>query len=269
MNMNEQLVAAAFTKQSRIFDDCFEGNTIIQYKRKRVRYVVQKYLPPSSTILELNSGTGEDAIWFAEHGHRVHATDLSTGMQEVLRYKVIVKGLQNIISTECCSFSELHNLKKKGPYDLIFSNFAGLNCTAELTSVLHSFEGLLTPAGLVILVIMPKFCLWETGLLFKGKFSTAFRRFFSKNGVPARVERKLFTCWYYNPSFVKKTLSKEFRLLSMEGLCSLVPPSYLEHFAENHPATYRFLKKKEDRLKNKWPWNCIGDYYIIALQKHA
>jgi hypothetical protein len=30
---------------------------------------------------------------------------------------------------------------------------------------------------------------------------------------------------------------------------------------------FKLLKNKEDRLKCKWPWKYIGDYYIISLQK--
>ncbi len=267
METNEQRAAAAFTKQSGVFDDRFGRNTIVQYKRERVRRLVQKYLPLHGEILELNSGTGEDAVWFADQGYRVHATDLSTGMQGVLRNKVEIKGLQPVISTEICSFTQLESLTQKGPYDLIFSNFAGLNCTGELSKVLGSFESLLKPEGLVVLVILPRQSLWEFLLLFRGKFRTAFRRILSSKGVKARVEGEEFKCWYYNPSFITSRLKKSFRLLCIEGLCSLVPPSYIEQFPEKYPSVYRFLKKEENRLKNKWPWNRIGDYYIIALQK--
>jgi ubiquinone/menaquinone biosynthesis C-methylase UbiE len=260
-------VASAFTKQSGHFDEYFSGNTIIQYKRKRVRDLVMSYLDSPGEILELNSGTGEDAIWFAEQGHQVHATDLSPGMQEVLKKKVRAKGLENMISSECCSFANLRCLRKKGPYDLIFSNFAGLNCTGNLDASLLDFKDLLNPKGLVILAILPKFCLWEVALLFRGKFKTAFRRFFSKRGVTARVEASDFICWYYNPSYITKTLGDDFHLLHLEGLCSLVPPSYLEGFPEKHPGLYQYLKKREDQLKDKWPWKYIGDYYLIVLQK--
>jgi hypothetical protein len=117
--------------------------------------------------------------------------------------------------------------------------------------------------------VLSKFCLWETLLLFKGKFRTAFRRFSSRHGAKARVEGNEFTCWYYSPSMIAQSLKKSFDLLSVEGLCSIIPPSYIEHFPENHPAIYSVLKKKEDHLKNKWPWNYIGDYFIISLQRKA
>ena len=264
---NEQAVAAAFNKQSRIFDNLYSDNAIIQYKRERVRHHIQQYLLPQSKILELNAGTGEDAIYFAQKGHYVHATDISSGMQNILRQKILFYGLTDQITNEICSFSSLENLDNNGPYDLIFSNFAGLNCSDELDKVLHSLESLLKPCGVVTLVILPSFCLWETLLVFKGAFKTAFRRFFSKKGVRAHIEGQYFTCWYYNPSFIIRQLKDSFELLGIEGLCTIVPPSYIEEFAEKHPATYNFLREKEDRWKKRWPWRLMGDYYIISLRK--
>lgn len=264
---NEQLAAAAFTRQSTLFDEQYRNNSIIQYKRDRVRKHVQQYLIVNSKILELNSGTGEDAIWFAQQGHTVHATDISTGMQAVLKNKTSALNLDETISTEMISFTDLENLKQKGPYDLIFSNFAGLNCTDELDKVVRSFSSLLKPKGVVTLVILPKFCLWEFLLLFKGRFKTAFRRLFSSKGVTAHIEGEYFKCWYYNPSYITKCLQNKFDLLAVEGLCTQVPPSYLEGFAEKHPKIFSFLKQKEEKWKTKWPWKNIGDYYIISLQK--
>jgi ubiquinone/menaquinone biosynthesis C-methylase UbiE len=264
---NEQLTEAAFTGQSQIFDEIYSGNTIVNYKRDRVRSHMLQYLSPQSSILEINSGTGEDAIFFAGKGHKVHATDISTGMQQQLMQKVKSAGLSGPISNELRSFTKLDELKNQGPYDHIFSNFAGLNCTNELDKVLGSFNSLLKPNGIVTLVILPKFCLWETLLIFKGEFHTAFRRLFSDKGSKAHIEGVYFKCWYYNPSYVIKRLKNDFDVLSLEGLCTFVPPSYIEGFAEKHSSAYTFLKNLEDKWKATWPWRFIGDYYILSLRK--
>lgn len=264
---NEIYVEEAFSKQSGIFDELYSENTIVRYKRSRVRKHVLQYLRQWGSILELNSGTGEDALFFAKKGHKVHATDISAGMQQQLMKKVAYHEMERMVSNERCSFTALQELKNKGPYDHIFSNFAGLNCTGDLKAVLSSLSPLVKPGGVVTLVILPKFCLWEFLLVFKGKFRTAFRRFASKNGRKAHVEGTHFTCWYYNPSYVISSMKEDYDLLSVEGLCTVVPPSYIEGFAEKHPGAYKFLKRAEDRLKLSWPWKYIGDYYIISFSK--
>ncbi len=266
-HINEQQAALAFSKQSVVFDQQYEKNTIIQYKRDRVRQHLSSVLPHSAFILELNAGTGEDAIWLAQQGHRIHATDIATGMQEMLSKKVKLAEVDDKVTNEIRSFTDLNNLQQKGPYDFIFSNFAGLNCTGEMKKVIDSFSSLLKDSGMVTLVLLPKFCLWEFALMLKGRFKTATRRFFASDGRKARVEGEYFKCWYYNPSEIIKYSKKEFDVINIEGLCTFVPPSYIEHFAEKHPKLHSRLARYEEKWKSSWPWRGIGDYYIITLKK--
>lgn len=265
--INEIHAANAFSKQSAVFDKIYGSDTIIQYKRDRVRGHVSQFIKPGSRMLELNAGTGEDAIFFATQGHSVHATDISTGMQQQLAQKVAASGLCQMVTQEICSYTGLHKLNEKGPYDYIFSNFAGLNCTNELDKVLHSFTSLLNHKGIVTLVILPKFCVWEFLLLFKGKTKTALRRFCVKKGARSHIEGEYFRCWYYNPSYVIRHLEKDFTLIGLEGLCTLVPPSYIEGFAEKRPGLFRWLVNMENRCKRLYPFRVMGDYYIISFMK--
>src|SRR5882762_5022726 len=99
-HINEEQAAAAFTKQAVKFDAMYANDTIIKYKRERVRDHVLQFILPQSDVLELNSGTGEDAIWFAQQEHSVHATDISEGMQQQLLQKAKALQLQQYISTE-------------------------------------------------------------------------------------------------------------------------------------------------------------------------
>jgi len=266
-HINQLKAAEAFTKQSKVFDQLYGGDAIIQYKRQRVREHILKYARPNGRMLELNCGTGEDAIFFAQKGFRVHATDISEGMLDVLRKKLAGTTYENSIDIEQCSFTELEFLEQRQAYDFIYSNFGGLNCTSELKKVLNTFDSLIKPGGVITLVIISKFCLWETLLLFKGRFKTAFRRLFARKGRKAHVEGNFFRCWYYSPSFLKKNLKGKFEFLDLEGLCTIVPPSYIENFAEKHPGLFRFLRGKENKLKYKWPWSHIGDYFIISFRK--
>jgi ubiquinone/menaquinone biosynthesis C-methylase UbiE len=266
-HINEVKASEAFSKQAEVFDELYGVDEIIQYKRKRVRDHILKYLHSHSSILELNCGTGEDALFFLQQGHRVHATDISGAMLKRLVSKTENSTYASHFSFEECSFTNLFSLRNSGPFDCIFSNFGGLNCTNELDKVLQAFSSLLKPGGTVTLVIISRFCLWETLLILKGKFRTAFRRFFSKKGRTAHVEGSYFNCWYYNPSYIIKHLKTNFDLLHIEGLCTLVPPSYIENFSKKFPNIFSFLRMSENRCASKWPWKYIGDYYIISLKK--
>jgi ubiquinone/menaquinone biosynthesis C-methylase UbiE len=264
---NEIRAAKAFSKQSVVFDELYIPDTIIQYKRQRVREHVNKWIKPGSHILELNAGTGEDAVYFAGQGHKVHATDLSYGMLDKLAIKISEKKMTGKISYEECSYTKLNDLSEKGPYDHIFSNFAGLNCTDELDKVLQSLSPLVKPGGTITLVVLPKFCLWEFLLAFKGKFRTAFRRFSGKKGTDSHIEGEYFTCWYYHPSYITSCMQNDFDLLQLEGLCTFVPPSYMMHFAEKYPRIFRSLCKLEKKWGASRPWRSIGDYYMISFRR--
>ena len=268
-HINQLQASEAFSKQAPLFDRLYGSNSIIAYKRKRVREHILKFAKPCSYMLELNCGTGEDALFFAQKGFSIHATDISEDMLSMLNQKLKSSDFGKNISSEHCSFTELESLSNKGPFDVIYSNFGGLNCTGELDKVLYELKPLVKPGGVITLVIISNFCLWETLLLFKGKFKTAFRRLFSKHGRKAHIEGQRFKCWYYSPSFIKNILKKDFTLLDIEGLCTIVPPSYIENFGEKYPRCFSFLKKKEDNLKSKWPWKYIGDYFIISLKKNS
>lgn len=268
-HINELRVSEAFTRQSAVFDGIYGSDEIVQYKRERVREHMEKLLSPMASILELNCGSGEDALYFAHKGFTVHATDISPGMLQVLKQKIGEEGGKTQLSTGICSFTELDTLKNRGPYDHIFSNLGGLNCTGQLNRVLGSLDPLLKPGGSLTLVIISKFCLWELLLLFRGKFRTAFRRFFSRRGRQARVEGRQFQCWYYSPAQIRKGLEDNFDFLSCEGLCALVPPSYIQGFAHKYPRLFSFLRSRENQWKSRWPWKYMGDYFIISFRKRS
>ena len=131
--------------------------------REQVRNHALSYVQTGQRILELNAGTGIDAVFFANNGCRVHAIDISEGMLTRLRKKVDLLNLHDRITVQKCSLTELENINQS-PFDFIFSNFGGLNCVPDLTLVTNSISRLLKPGGFVTIVIMPKICPWELSM---------------------------------------------------------------------------------------------------------
>jgi ubiquinone/menaquinone biosynthesis C-methylase UbiE len=263
--VDTEQVSAAFSKQSAVFDELEKNNPIIRWMRERVWKHVLSFWQPGGNILELNAGTGIDAVFFARQGFHMHATDNAEGMINELKSKVLNLNLQDKISVEKCSFEELQKLDKNG-FDHIFSNFGGLNCTDKLDSVINSFLDLLKPGGTATLVIMPPICPWELALALKGNTKVAFRRL-KKGGTNSNVEGISFKSFYYRPSEVIKMFGKQYKTVSIESLGSIVPPPYLEKVPARYPTLFRGLTKLEESLGNAWPFNSWADHFIITMQR--
>jgi len=258
--IQQENVSAAFSKQSMVFDDLDKANPIINWMRNKVRQHVLLFWKPGETILELNAGTGLDALYFSEKGFYLHATDNADGMVAEIRKKANDK-----ITAERCSFLELDKLRKQ-EFDHIFSNFGGLNCTDKLDEVIKSFSALLKPGGTATLVIMPPVCPWEMAVALKGNFKLAFRRL-KKGGASSNLEGVSFTSFYYSPKTVIKMFGEEYTTLAIEGLASIVPPPYKENFPTKYPRVFKALTSLENSLANAWPFYAWADHFIITMQK--
>ncbi|MBS1615197.1 MAG: class I SAM-dependent methyltransferase [Bacteroidetes bacterium] len=264
--LQEQLTNAAFSKQAPVFDHIDEHNSTLRWMRHRVHDELLRFVKAENYLLELNCGTGMDAMFLAQKGLKVLATDNAEGMIAQLQANLSQHQLQHSVTTRHLSFLNLDVLGLYPQFDYVFSNFGGLNCTDRLDKVLHDIDGLLKPGGYFTLVLMPRICPWEFALIFRGFFKTAFRRL-KKGGLTARVEGLPFQCYYYNPGYIVRQMEKHYRLCSLKSLGLAIPPPYLEQFAEKHPGLFRSLETWELRLAHRKPFRNWGDHFMITMQK--
>jgi len=232
--------------------------------RRQIHAHCLRYFKSGDHILELNCGTGIDAVFFATHGMKVHATDISEGMLNELQKKITAGNLQEKITVQQCSFTELKKIQKRD-FDGIFSDFGGLNCVQDIESVIHSLRPLLKSGGIITLVIMPPVCPWEILLALKGNFKTAFRRFKSK-GAESHLEGETFMSYYFSPSRIISAFGKDYKLKELQGLGCFVPPPYLEKFPEKNPKLFNRLKKLDEKFSHTFPFNRWADHFILTME---
>ena len=254
----------AFSRQSTFYDLLEEKNQILKWMRYQVRNHVLSFLKPGDRILEINAGTGLDAVFFAQKGFNIYATDISKGMIEQLNAKVKEKNLSGNIKVQQCSFTELNKINSE-PFDYIFSNFGGLNCLPVLEDALKFFPGLLKPGGRITLVIMPKICPWEIAHIFLGRWKTAFRRL-GKNGTSAHIEGVYFKSFYHSPESVLKALGKDFRKLKLQGLGAFTPPIYMKNFPIRYPLFFKLLNQLDEKFSGLFPLDRWADHFILTSQ---
>jgi len=258
------IIAEAFSRTAEKYDAFADDHPNQLRMRNKVYAHVQRYLSPGSRILELNCGTGTDAVELARRGYRIHATDIATGMLERLQGKVLQNNLGNQITFQQCSFTNLNQVQG-APFDAIFSNLGGLNCIPNLSSVIAQLPNILRPNGLVTWVLMPPVCLWEMAEIFRGHPRLAFRRF-SHNGTRAHLEGLHFTVHYFTPKKVLQWFGKEYDCLAIEGLSVITPTAESKNFAKRYTRLYRSLSWLDDRLASRFPWSGWGDFFIITMR---
>src|SRR5689334_15710140 len=93
--INYATVNSAFSKQAIHYDHDDAANPILTLWRQQIYNHILRYLRPNSSILELNAGTGIDALYFAQRGHSVLATDLSDGMVQQIQTKINSSSLKS------------------------------------------------------------------------------------------------------------------------------------------------------------------------------
>ena len=269
-----------FDAVAREYDSTFSQTAVGSLLRARVRACfghIKTLQNKVGTALEINCGTGEDAIWLAQQGWKVIATDASPEMIAVAMAKIETSGLSGQAQARICSFADLPQLPESN-FDLIFSNFGGLNCISpsELEALGPVILQKLKPGGRLIAVVMSRFCWWEIlYFLWKGNSKEAFRRFDEKPENAALDPQTRVKTWYYAPNELEKRLrchsnasSGKFKKSDLQPIGLWLPPSYLNPFFEKRP---RLLKRLNDWEQKRSPsWLAFaGDHFLICLEKEA
>lgn len=257
------VIAEAFSRTAAKYDAFAEDHPHLTRLREKVYAHVCRHVPPGSRILEMNAGTGLDAVALAQRGYHVCASDISPGMLARARQKVERLGLQEQVEVWERSFTDLAGVEGK-PFDAVFSNLGGLNCIPDLRPVIAQLPHILRPAGTVTWVLMPPVCLWELAEIFRGNFRLAFRRL--SGWTRSHLEGLYFNVYYFPPRRVTAWFGRGFARLDLEGLSVLTPTAESKAFAKRFPRLYAALARLDDHLSIRPPWRGWGDFYILTMR---
>jgi ubiquinone/menaquinone biosynthesis C-methylase UbiE len=262
--------ARAFDAVAPHFDARFGGWLSVAAQRRAVRRRLLAALPIGARVLELGGGTGEDAVWMAQHGFQVLLTDASPAMVLQARAKLAPYGAQaEVAAAEDLPRFAADQLRRGGrPFDAVLSNFAPLNCVEDLAPVARGLATLIRPGGHAMLVLFGSHPPGEmiTEILHRRPHQ-ALRRLGS-GPKPARIGAANFTIVYHRGRAVRNAMAPWFRLKRGIGVGVFVPPSAAEPWISRHP---RFLGMLEalDRLVER-PLAGLGDHILYHFERtHA
>lgn len=262
-------MAVPFDHIALTLDSVFSRSAIGQLQRKHVWTYIESIIPQLQGLemLELDSGTGEDALMFSDKGFNLIATDVSAETYK-LTEKAEKFSLRSKVTQQYVDLNTFNELLFDKKFDLIFSNFGGLNGISPetLNKLLDRLPSLLNPNGRFVAVVMPRFCLWETLYYsLKFKFRKAFRRWTSDE-VMSDGYGAMSRMWYYKPSQIRKMVKEHFTVVKTKPVGLALPPLYLDSFFLRKKKLLMGLHKLEKMVNSNSIYSGCSDHFIIDLQ---
>jgi ubiquinone/menaquinone biosynthesis C-methylase UbiE len=258
-------VAAAFDSVAENFEVSFE-NEITWALRRKTYAIIESLIPSGGSILDINCGIGIDAVELALRGFRVTGVDVSSKMIEQARLRATTQRA----SVDFCqnSFEDLRSLAGN-TFDLVLSNFGGLNCVERLDIVARQIAIATKKHGYFVGVVMPPFSLWEfASYLLRGDLQNSIRRVRGK-AIATGFQSKTFTVCYHSSRNLVRAMGVCFHPVRIIGLNILSPTPQSMGFFNDYPRLTRFLQKVDSHIEEIPGLRQIGDHFVIILRKQS
>jgi SAM-dependent methyltransferase len=260
--------AEAFDAAATEFDRRFGEWRSVAAQRRAVRDALAAAFPEGASVLEIGGGTGEDARWLSERNRHVFLTDASAAMVETAARKLrpYPTARSAVVAAEDLeTWARAREERGEPPFDGAFSNFAALNCVADLRPVARGLARLVRPGGTVLLVLFGTCSPGEVLVqCARGNLRAAVRRM-SRGPVSARLGGRAFEVRYHRPSAIAAVMTPLFEATARRGIGVFVPPSAAEPWISRHPSLLRACESL-DRVVSA-PLAPFGDHVLYRFSR--
>ena len=258
--------ALAFDQMAAEYDEVFTRSMIGRAQRDAVWNLLTQTFWRGDHVLELNCGTGEDALFLAQRDVAVTACDASERMIQVATNRLRTENPGAPVKFTLLPTERLRELPAAPMFDGAFSNFSGLNCVADLKRTAEDLAALLPPTAPLVVCLSTRFCAWEIiWFLLHGKFRKAFRR--CSGRATAKVGDFTIDVYYPTLGTLQQLFSPSFALRSCTGIGVAVPPSYVESWIRSYPQLLGFLRAVDKVISTLPGFRVIGDHMLLHFER--
>ena len=257
---------AYWDSAAETYDRDFTDTVVGKTRREAVWRELDRLFVSGQLVLELNCGTGIDALHLAKTEVKVFACDISPRMVELARERVASAGLVKAVDFRVLATEEIAELDSEAPFDGAFSNFSGLNCVHDLAAVADDLAGLVRPYARILLCMIGRFVPWEIVWFgMHGDFRRAVQRL--GRGTSRIVEGGVLKVQYPSVSEIAGAFARRFDLRRWTGVGIAVPPSYMEHWARRFPRIISAMAAVDDLVSGLPVFRNMADCVLLELER--
>jgi len=258
----------AFDEIAETYDATFTNSAIGSAQRKSVWKEIDRIFTAGQRVLEVNCGTGIDALHLARRGVHVIACDSAPQMIAVAKQRAARAAISATVSFRVRANERIGTLRNEGPFDGVLSNFSGLNCIPDLSFLAFDLAQLTKKGSKMALCLFGRFCIWETSwYLSRGNIRKTVRRFRHGECSSALSARSETRVWYHSVRQLKRTFSPYFRLFGWKGVGVTVPPSYLEFLATGYPRLFHLASRIDPWLGHCPGFRAMADHMLLTFER--
>jgi SAM-dependent methyltransferase len=256
----------AFDQLAKRYDDLFTRSLIGRAQRNAVWNVLAQTFRSGDHVLELNCGTGEDALFLAGKGVSVVACDASERMIEFAQQRLCTEAPNASVEFSQLPIERVAEIRSEVAFDGVFSNFSGLNCVADLRQTAENLATLIPPNAPLIICLSTRFCISEIiWFLLHGRPHEAFRR--CSGHAAAKVGEFVVDVYYPTLRQLQRSFSPAFVMRSCVGIGITVPPSYVEPWIRKFPDLLNVMAKIDKALSARPGFRVIGDHMLVSFER--
>lgn len=253
----------AFDALAPSYDRDFTSFRTARLLRQRIQARLPALFPIGAHVLELGCGTGEDALFLAQHGVNVTATDASEGMIAQTRAKI---GDHAGVMLAALDINAPPDHFGDRLFAGVYANFGVLNCAHDLPLLARWLAARLTPNAKAGFCVMSPWCLWET--LWQTahlNIRTAFRRWRGSASFKPHPDVEEIRVFYPTVRQISRAFAPYFRREHVMPIGLFLPPTDVYGALEKRPRLLDRLAALDDRFASSSILANFADHYWIEF----
>jgi SAM-dependent methyltransferase len=264
---------ARFDRAAKLYDaaygppsDSGRGNALMGWLQDEFLTTLRDVFPAGAALLDIGSGTGNEALALAKAGFSVLGIDVSPAMVRQAQTKMAVYGVQRGVNFRVLPAGNLNKLDERGPFQGAYSSLGTLNTEPNLAGVARGLQNLLEPGAAFVAVVMSRHCLFEALRRLLRRPDEPLDRSVEWKEARAGAGGVAAPVRFYTPDEFAAQFAPFFTVERVYAFPLWLPPVHLHELYNKNPNRFRRAARRDRRMR-AWPgFRAWGDHFLMVLQ---